>query len=188
MQIPQIPDRVKEAPAQALRAVFAGVGQLLLIADRIKNSEPGHERTEPAAAGRAGDAREHRAAAGDAREHRAAAPAAREHRAAAGDAREHRAAAGGAREHRAAAPAAREHGATAAAALPVPNYDDLSLASLRGRLRNLDQAQLRVLADYERAHAGREAVAAMFERRIVKLEITRTDQEDQEDQEDRRPG
>ena len=52
MQIPQVPDRVKEAPAQALRAVFAVIGQLLLIADQIKNSEKGHERTEPAAAGR----------------------------------------------------------------------------------------------------------------------------------------
>jgi hypothetical protein len=120
MQIPQVPGRVKEAPAQALRAVFAGIGQLLLIADRIKNSESGPERTEPPAADRAGDA--------------------------------------------------SEPGAAAPGALPVPNYDDLSVASLRGRLRNLDQAQLRVLADYERAHAGREAVVAMFERRIVKLE------------------
>ena len=137
MQIPQVPGRVKEAPAQALRAVFAGIGQLLLIADRIKNSESGPERTEPTAADRAGDASEpaQPAAAGRA-----------------GD--------------------ARKPGAAAPGALPVPNYDDLSLASLRGRLRNLDQAQLRVLADYERAHAGREAVAAMFERRIAKLETT----------------
>ena len=51
----------------------------------------------------------------------------------------------------------------------MPNYDQLSLASLRGRLRNLDQAQLRVLVDYERAHAGRAAVVTMFERRIAKL-------------------
>jgi hypothetical protein len=53
--------------------------------------------------------------------------------------------------------------------LPVPNYDALSLPSLRARLRNLDVAQLRTLADYERAHAGRPDVVTMFERRIQKL-------------------
>ena len=54
--------------------------------------------------------------------------------------------------------------------LPVPNYDELSIASLRARLRSLDVAQVRQLAAYERAHAGRADVIAMFERRIVKLE------------------
>ena len=29
MRIPQVTDRIKEAPARALRAVFAGIGQLL---------------------------------------------------------------------------------------------------------------------------------------------------------------
>jgi hypothetical protein len=53
--------------------------------------------------------------------------------------------------------------------LPVPNYDALSLPSLRARLRNLDVAQLRTLADYEQAHAGRPDVVTMFERRIQKL-------------------
>jgi hypothetical protein len=55
-------------------------------------------------------------------------------------------------------------------ALPVPNYDDLTVASLRARLRNLDQSQVRVLLEYEKAHAGRAAVLTMFERRIAKLE------------------
>jgi hypothetical protein len=53
---------------------------------------------------------------------------------------------------------------------PLPNYDDLSVASLRARLRNLDVAQVTRLADYERAHAARADVLAMFERRIAKLE------------------
>ena len=52
----------------------------------------------------------------------------------------------------------------------MPNYDDLSVASLRARLRNLDTAQVRALLDYEQANAAREAVLTMFERRIVKLE------------------
>jgi hypothetical protein len=54
--------------------------------------------------------------------------------------------------------------------VPVPNYDELSIASLRARLRSLDVTQLRQLTEYERAHAGRADVIAMFERRIVKLE------------------
>jgi hypothetical protein len=52
----------------------------------------------------------------------------------------------------------------------VPTYDDLSLASLRARLRNLDSGQVGMLLDYEQAHAARPAVLVMFERRISKLE------------------
>jgi hypothetical protein len=37
-------------------------------------------------------------------------------------------------------------------------------------LRNLDVAQVRELAEYERAHAVRADVLTMFERRIAKLE------------------
>jgi hypothetical protein len=55
------------------------------------------------------------------------------------------------------------------AALPVPNYDSLTLPSLRARLRTLDADQLRMLVEYERTHAARADVVAMFERRIAKL-------------------
>jgi hypothetical protein len=54
--------------------------------------------------------------------------------------------------------------------LPVPSYDELSVASLRARLRNLDSAQVILLLDYETAHAARPAVLAMYERRISKLQ------------------
>jgi hypothetical protein len=54
---------------------------------------------------------------------------------------------------------------------PLPNYDELSVASLRARLRNLDIAQVRQLADYERAHAARADVLDMLERRIAKLAL-----------------
>jgi hypothetical protein len=54
--------------------------------------------------------------------------------------------------------------------VPLPNYDTLTVASLRARLRNLDVAQVRQLAAYERTHAGREDVLGMYERRIAKLE------------------
>ena len=65
---------------------------------------------------------------------------------------------------------AAEPAAAAAAAAPLPNYDELSVASLRARLRNLDVAQVKQLAEYERAHAARADVLTMFERRIAKLE------------------
>jgi hypothetical protein len=58
-----------------------------------------------------------------------------------------------------------------AAALPLPNYDELTIASLRARLRNLTAEQLTVLIEYEKAHANREDVITMFERRITKLAL-----------------
>src|SRR5215831_4520003 len=41
MPIPQVNDRIKEAPAVMLRAVFAGVGQLLLAADKVRSRAAG---------------------------------------------------------------------------------------------------------------------------------------------------
>jgi hypothetical protein len=52
----------------------------------------------------------------------------------------------------------------------MPAYDDLTVASIRARLRNLTAAQVATLADYEKAHAARPEVITMFERRIAKLE------------------
>jgi hypothetical protein len=74
------------------------------------------------------------------------------------------------RPESAAAPAEPAAAGPAEPELPVPNYDDLSVASLRARLRNLDQSQVRVLLEYEKDHAGRAAVLTMFENRIAKLE------------------
>src|ERR1022692_826519 len=50
MRVPQVSERMKEAPAHALRAVFAGIGQVLLVADRIKNRATDGDGTPPAAA------------------------------------------------------------------------------------------------------------------------------------------
>jgi hypothetical protein len=52
----------------------------------------------------------------------------------------------------------------------VAGYDQLSVASLRARLRVLDVAQVQTLLDYEKAHQSRADVVTMFERRIAKLE------------------
>ncbi|MCW2931229.1 MAG: hypothetical protein JWM19_2191 [Actinomycetia bacterium] len=59
--------------------------------------------------------------------------------------------------------------AEAADALPLANYDTLTVASLRARLRTLSVPQLRILFDYEKAHQEREEVTGMFERRIAKI-------------------
>ena len=63
-----------------------------------------------------------------------------------------------------------EQAAAPAAGAPLPNYAELSVASLRARLRNLDVTQVRELAQYEQAHAARPDVLAMYGRRIAKLE------------------
>jgi hypothetical protein len=55
-------------------------------------------------------------------------------------------------------------------ALPVANYDASSVASLRARLRNLSVVQLTQLVEYEKSHADRADVIAMFERRIAKVQ------------------
>jgi hypothetical protein len=59
---------------------------------------------------------------------------------------------------------------SAAPALPLANYDESSVASLRARLRGLSVASLTELVEYEKGHAGRADVISMFERRIAKVE------------------
>lgn len=195
MRIPQqVPERVKEAPAQALRAVFSGIGQVLLVADRIRNRAAEPVRAQPASTERRGpgapvapkDETRWRSLdeTGNVRllsEEDAAQPAGptadtepSAHTEAAAVAEPSAVAESPADPADIAEPglgAQAEAGAgPGPAALPVPNYDDLSVASLRARLRNLDSAQVRALLDYEKANAGRAAVLTMFERRIVKLE------------------
>ena len=68
-----------------------------------------------------------------------------------------------------ATPAAAGTVASRDAELPIAGYDELSLPSLRARLRNLDVEQLQVIVDHERTHANRADIVTMFERRIAKL-------------------
>jgi hypothetical protein len=206
---PQVSDRIKEAPAQALRGVFAGIGQLLLITDKLRNKTPA--QAPPARAPQRSAARPDpdppvppadevtkardteqtgnvRLLTGEEAGSGSTAPAVdatvtvSEDAATAGEA--------GAAEQAApvtdaepgapvtdAEPGApvtdAEPGAPvtdAEAGAPLPNYDELPIASLRARLRNLDAAQVKQLAEYERAHAARADVIAMFERRMAKLE------------------
>jgi hypothetical protein len=242
MRVPQVSERIKEAPAQALRGVFAGIGQLLLITDKIRNkasyqdvarartarapgtvtdmavTSPAGQDAGTAAAAAAMPAAAEPALAEPAPAEPAAGKPATARRTAA------KPAAGkpvtpmpAAKPITAKPPTARRTPANAAAAesaaaagetppgppkrqstrdfdktgnvrlladetavpaaapaaagpAPLPNYDELSVASLRARLRNLDVSQVRQLAEYERAHAARAEVLTMFERRIAKLE------------------
>ena len=211
MRIPQqVSERVKEAPAQALRAVFSGIGQVLLVADRIKNraneparSQPGatQRRDQPGQSAPTAPKDESRWRSLDETGNvrllsqdevaRPAKPPAAQPGADLGPAAESDPA--GAQPATNIEPAAVPEPAGEAElpgsepiavpeptsgaetgpdeeALPVPNYDDLTVASLRARLRNLDSAQVRALLDYEKANAGRAAVLTMYERRIAKLE------------------
>jgi hypothetical protein len=54
--------------------------------------------------------------------------------------------------------------------LPLANYDQATVASLRARLRGLSIDQVRTLITYEQGHENRADVVAMFERRVAKLE------------------
>jgi hypothetical protein len=231
MRVPQVSERIKEAPAQALRGVFAGIGQLLLITDKIRNKVPayvGPVRPRPPAPSEKETVAD--TTAGPREEAAAPVPAepaqaqpvqakpvqakpvqaqpvqaqpvqakpvqAKPVQAQPAQAKPVQAQPAQAQPVRAKpveaeapkAPTLRDFDKTGNvrlidsekavvaesppgdSGLPLPNYDELSIASLRARLRNLDVAQLRQLIDYERAHEARADVIAMFERRIAKLE------------------
>jgi hypothetical protein len=53
--------------------------------------------------------------------------------------------------------------------LPLPNYDQLPLATLRHRIRSLDQSRLRDLIKYERRHGARVHVLEVLEARLRQL-------------------
>ncbi len=197
MPIPQVNDRIKEAPAVMLRAVFAGVGQLLLAADKVRARAAGTgwppDRTAPKGQARA---QAHWHTLEDSRS--STVPLAREHASSRGYSAVRPAPAGSrsatatpaATKERVARtapaadkpvttaepagqPAARDEpaagGGPAEDTPPLPGYDDLSIPSLRARLRVLDTATLQALLAYEKAHAHRDDVITMFERRLAKI-------------------
>jgi uncharacterized iron-regulated membrane protein len=173
MRVPQVNERVKEAPAQALRAMFAGIGQLLLFTDKLRNRGETDEKKAPeaiatgTATATPGEAPTETAPAQTAPATTHAAPAAEPASAPRAPAPKARPVTKAAQKPaKAPAAAARSAGT---AELPLPNYDELTVASLRARLRNLTADQLTALIGYEKAHANREEIIAMFQRRIAKL-------------------
>lgn len=55
-------------------------------------------------------------------------------------------------------------------ALPVPNYDSVTLPSMRARLRKLSLEDVRALRAYEDANEARADFLKMYDNRIAKLE------------------
>jgi hypothetical protein len=58
---------------------------------------------------------------------------------------------------------------------PVPLWDQLSLASIRGRLRGFSLDELKLLHAYEVQHSHRPQVVAMLEKRIDRVELVSAD-------------
>ncbi|HTY33752.1 hypothetical protein [Mycobacterium sp.] len=53
--------------------------------------------------------------------------------------------------------------------LPLADYDQLSLADLRHRIRSLDEGQLQMLFDHESAHGNRIPVLEVLHARLNEL-------------------
>ena len=177
MRVPQVSERIKEAPARALRGVFAGIGQLLLITDKLRNKPPASQQVPQARTPESSQTARPAAPVPADPPVPAPAPAAAPAPAPAADRDFDKT--GNVRlltnaEAMAGDPTIRATTAgaapVAAPGAPLPNYDSLSIPSLRARLRNLDVTQLRQLVEYESAHADRAEVITMFERRIAKIE------------------
>ena len=159
MRVPQ----VKEAPAQALRAMFAGIGQLLSVSDKIRN------KSAPAPATAGAETVTPETAAPETAVPETAVPETAVPETAVPETAVPETVVAETAVPEAEPEAAPAPAAAPAGELPLANYDDLSIASLRARLRNLSAEQLTQLIDYEKAHAARPDVITMFERRIAKL-------------------
>jgi hypothetical protein len=212
MRVPQVSERVKEAPAQALRAMFAGIGQLLAASDKLRGKSATDEAPAEAKAAAPETATPETATPETATPETATPETATPETATPETATPETATPETATPETATPETATPETATPETAtpetatpetatsktatpetlggghvklvpadavaaapaaptggLPVPNYDDLTIASLRARLRNLSADQLAQLADYEKGHANRADVVQMFERRIAKL-------------------
>jgi hypothetical protein len=161
--------QMKEGPASSmLRAMFAGFGSLMSVMDRVRNkpaAEAPADTEAPAAAST--PAPEDAAATKDTAtpETVVAETIATPETSASPDATS---------EPETAAPEATAGPETSASpdassALPLANYDELSVASLRARLRNLSNDDLTLLMTYERAHQDRPEVIKMFQNRLIKM-------------------
>lgn len=185
-----------QATQNPLRAVFAGIGRILSVTDKVRNkptsaeapaASPAAETAAPETAAPESTAPEaaetetetEAAATATAPEAETAAPETATAEPAKAEAKveapEAEKAVSEAEAPQAEAPAEapaepKAAAATASEDLPLPNYGDLTIASVRARLRNLSVDQLNTLVEYEKANAARQDFISMFERRIAKVE------------------
>jgi hypothetical protein len=171
--------QMKERPASMLRAMFAGFGSLMSVMDKVRSKPAAEAPAAPAASAPEDTATSEATAAPadnatsesvaettvepttstESKTVAAEAPAQPETSAA----QETSAA-----TETSVAPETTGDSA-ASSALPLANYDELSVASLRARLRNLSNDDLTQLMTYERAHQNRPEVAKMFQNRLIKM-------------------
>lgn len=193
MRVPQVSERVKEAPAQALRAMFAGIGQLLAASDKVR----GKSATDQAPAETKAAAPETvtpetvtpetvtpetvtpetvtpetvtpETVTPETVTPETVTPETVTPETVTPETVTPETVTPETVTPETVTPEASASGAASTGELPLPNYDDLTIASLRARLRNLSADQLAQLIDYEKSHANRADVIQMFERRIAKL-------------------
>ena len=184
--------QMKERPASVLRAMFAGFGSLMSVMDKMR-SKPAAEAPADAAA-TAPQTPEAPAATATATETTAEPDTVVAESTVETDAKTEPDTATAVAEPAAAAepavepapaaePVAADTAAEAAttteaeaavepgpvAALPLANYDELTVASLRARLRNLSNDDITQLVTYEQAHQDRPEVIKMFKNRLIKM-------------------
>jgi hypothetical protein len=179
MRVPQVSERVKEAPAQALRAVFAGIGQVLSVSDKIRNKSataaaPGTKAAAPETVTPETVTPETvtpETVTPETVTPETVTPETVTPETVTPETVTPETVTPETGGHVKVVPPDAAPAAPAAPAgeLPLPNYDDLTIASLRARLRNLSADQLAQLVEYEKGHANRADVVQMFERRIAKL-------------------
>jgi hypothetical protein len=172
-----VPQKEKEGPAKMLRAMFAGVGSLLSVVDKVRSKPAAEAPTAPAAATPETSAAPETVTPETVTPETVTPETVTPETSAAPETvtPETSAAPETVTPATSAAPeisAAPETSAApeAAGALPLANYDELTVASLRARLRNLSVEQLTQLIEYEKGNAARPDVISMFERRIAKVE------------------
>ncbi len=159
--------QMKERPASMLRAMFAGFGSLMSVMDKVR-SKPATEAPAATAtpAPEATATPEATVAPADNATPEPVAESAAEPETSAEP--ETVAAEAPAQPETSATPETTGDSA-ASSALPLANYDELTVASLRARLRNLSNDDLTQLMSYEKAHQNRPEVVKMFQNRLVKM-------------------
>jgi hypothetical protein len=189
MDIPQDGDQVRKAPTQAIRAMFAGIGKILLAADRPPSGPRPAGPKHAAPGGRAPQTVPEQATAsqrwrsldetGNVRLLSTEELTVGHGTVVATPVSGNLDGEGQAQAAEAAiapVPSQPLSGNVPVGAgfvvheLPLPGYDTLPVASIRARLRSLDVDQLQALLVREHKNAQRPDIIAMIERRIQKLE------------------
>jgi hypothetical protein len=183
--------QVMEAPVRVLRGLAAGAGKIIGVADRrkakaaqavvpetatsetVEAAAPATAPAEPATPEASGNVK---LVAPETVEAAAPETAAAETEEPAVTKPEKAAAKKTAKSKAAAPEAATPQAATpeTEAELPLANYDELTVNSLRARMTKLSPDQLTVLIAYEKAHQGRGEILGMFERRIIRINSGQT--------------